>query len=400
MSVAPGSDPAEDGGGTTPTVFLHIGTYKSGTSFIQSVLARNRELLEAAGVFYPVGSRTGAQIRAVRDVLGIRGPAPDDGAWEEIVTQIKNSSARCALVSMEFLSLATPEQAARIVADLQPCRVEVILTVRDLLRVLPSAWQSMVKQGHPWAFEEFTDSVIGTGEADPEPGRRFWQHHDLERLVGSWAPAVGSQNIHLVTVPRSGAPPELLWERYASVIGVVPESYDTEMDKESNFSLSYSDTELMRRLNLVLRPQLDRVAFKRWGTRFFANEVLREPSAAAAADDRVRVPRDTHDWAIQRSAQDVERLEQLDLHVVGDLSDLVPAPHDETSEAGRTEPSYIYPDNVIEMLSIVLKRLAKLEPGSAPRRSKKGRRLQVQRRDAGPRRDEEESDVVHEGSYE
>ena len=47
--------PAESSG----TVYLHIGLFKSGTSFLQSVLLRNQEALRRNGVLFPTGAAGG-----------------------------------------------------------------------------------------------------------------------------------------------------------------------------------------------------------------------------------------------------------------------------------------------------------------------------------------------------
>ena len=47
-------------------VVLHIGTMKSGTSFVQSALMANPSALEAAGARY-LGGTFGRQAKAVRD---------------------------------------------------------------------------------------------------------------------------------------------------------------------------------------------------------------------------------------------------------------------------------------------------------------------------------------------
>src|SRR5688500_5412963 len=71
------------------TVYLHIGLFKSGTSFIQSVLLRNRAQLERDGFLFPTDDgRWSLQVRAARDVLEIKHHISSDGAWDELVEMI------------------------------------------------------------------------------------------------------------------------------------------------------------------------------------------------------------------------------------------------------------------------------------------------------------------------
>jgi len=383
VSNASWSDADERPSGNPPTVFLHVGTFKSGTSYLQSVLVRNRDRLAEDGVLFPTGDRKwGAQVRAVRDVLGMKGPTPTEGAWDELVASIHDSPARVAVISMEFLSLAKPATVRKIVDDLRPCQVQVILGARDLVRVMPSAWQSMVKQGHAWSIDEFVASVTTNPPESPaelpadddvrdqDAHRRFWHHHDLDKIVEVWGAGVGEERIHLLTVPPSGAPPTLLWERFCSILEISPDRYDASQGKGSNFSLSFSDTELMRRINVELRPELDRTAFKRWATRFLANHVMRASQSDQADDDRATLSAQTHDWAVARSGEIVEQIRQRRVQVVGDLDELVPRPLDDPDEARSNEPKVVYPDGAVRMIVELVKRLAQLDPeaGSSPSR--------------------------------
>ena len=55
-------------------VYLHVGTPKSGTSYLQDKLALNRDELERQGLDY-VRTRTGDHFEAALDLIGERGPA-------------------------------------------------------------------------------------------------------------------------------------------------------------------------------------------------------------------------------------------------------------------------------------------------------------------------------------
>lgn len=359
MTAATPDAARHDVSGTPPTVYLHIGMFKSGTSFIQTVLGRNRHQLERAGVLFPTeAGKWSAQVRAARDVLGIKHHNPSEGAWDELVAMIHNSSVPTAVISMEFLSLAGPDAARRIVADLSPWRAEVIVTVRDLGRVLPSAWQSMVKQGHAWPFAEFVEAVTGDA-ADHEASRRFWHQHDAVAIVRGWLDVVGHDRLHLVTVPPAGASPSLLWERFASVLGVDPAAYDITQDRNSNFSLSYSDTELLRQVNVALSSGISRKAQKRYSTRFLSNRVLRAASGEATASDRPALDAATRAWAEERSMRMIAGLRASGVQVVGSLDDLQPA---EALPVDPAEPSQAYPARTAEIIAALIKRLAALDP--------------------------------------
>src|ERR1044072_2231107 len=73
-------------------VFLHIGSPKTGTTFLQEVLWTNRDALREAGVKYP-GSRADAHFLATQDLRelvwhGHVDPAVP-GAWDRLVTEVR-----------------------------------------------------------------------------------------------------------------------------------------------------------------------------------------------------------------------------------------------------------------------------------------------------------------------
>ncbi len=85
--------------------FLHVGLPKSGTTYLQAVLADNKErLADRSRLLFP-GKSWHEQVRAVRDVRGQRGrgaSADDSGAWQSLVDEIAAWDGD-AIISMEWL---------------------------------------------------------------------------------------------------------------------------------------------------------------------------------------------------------------------------------------------------------------------------------------------------------
>lgn len=340
--------------------FLHVGSFKSGTSFLQSVLLRNRKRLAIDGVLYPTDhSNWGLQTGAAKELIGGMKAAGLAGSWSRLVDTIVSSSRSTAVVSVERLSLATPEQARALVAALEPTEVHAILTVRDLARVLPSDWQSKIKQGRTWSFDEYVRSAAEPHGSTGRANRVFWDHHDAVGIAKCWLEAVGPDRFHLVTVPPSGAPPSLLWHRFCSVLDVDPDKYDITQDAKSNFSLTYSDTEFLRQVNSFVGHSLDGDARKQWLTKYLANKVLRPSSPEAASADRPRLDAGAERWIEARSNEIVVALRDLDVDVVGDLDDLRPRLGGTTG--GSSKPAIEFPDRASELVAALLRKLAEVD---------------------------------------
>jgi hypothetical protein len=318
--------------GGVHTVYLHVGAFKTGTTYLQDVMRLNSKALAAQGVLFPGAERWRTQVAGVSDLLGIaqRGDdAPDKrGGWNELVRQIKEWDGPSALVSMEFLSMAGPRQARRAVRALDPAEVHVVLTARDLARTVPAMWQETLKAGGTWTWDEYIAALRDDDRSAVPPALGFWICQDLPAVLDVWERSLGRERIHLVTVPPPGADPRLLLERFCEAVGV---DLDLLADQapRSNQSLGAAEAEALRLLNVSLGSRADRHEYRK----VIKQVVGRHLSETTPKSGQMRLPSEDRPWAVKRAREMADELAQRDYHVVGDLEDLVPS--DEDSSPGR-----------------------------------------------------------------
>src|SRR6476619_6799928 len=116
-----------------PAIYLHIGAMKTGTTFLQDLMQANRAELADAGFLFP-GERWADQSLAVQDVLGFgaddpRALAATRGRWAAMAAEML-AHRGASILSMEFLSFADTDAAARVLASLEEADVHVVVTVR------------------------------------------------------------------------------------------------------------------------------------------------------------------------------------------------------------------------------------------------------------------------------
>lgn len=300
-------------------VVLHIGVMKSGTSYLQRRLSANAPALAEQGILFP-GERWTDQVRAVQDVLGRKRqgvkPAHLVGAWKKLVQQVA-AWDDTAVVSMELLTTARPKRIRRIVAAFEPAQVEVVVTARDLGRAVPAMWQEGTKTFKTWTWEEYLDGVRNGDPEQPGPARTFWRQQDLPRILAQWSAAATPERVTLVTLPPPGSDPDVLWQRFSSVVGIAPGSWVTA--PPSNESLGAPSAELMRRVNVALaETDLTWGEYSRFGKHALAKAVLagrKREEPAIGFDD---------DWVASRADELIRALRELPVRVVGDLEDLRP----------------------------------------------------------------------------
>ena len=302
------------------TVVLHVGLMKSGTTFVQTSLFENKQALAEQGVLVP-GSRWSKQASAVQDVLRPRSGA---GEWDRLTTEIAEGPAR-AVISMEFLGPARARAISRVVESLQPARVEVVCTVRDLNRNLAALWQETIQNGRWWSWAEY---LAGAEQARPElgrepdshAGRTFWRQQDAARICNSWLGH--ADRVTVVTLPRPGAAPRELLERFAQAAGF--DAGPLVPAKPANESLGAASALALRAFNESLAERgLEFPAGQHLRKKVIAKQIL---AGRRSSEPRIGLP--VEPWVVDSSQALRERLKALPVDLVGSWDDLEPVPVD------------------------------------------------------------------------
>lgn len=314
-------------------LFLHVGTPKSGTTFLQSLWWHHREALAERGLLLPGTAiadhfHASALVSERSEVVERLTPA-QRRTWDDLLAETSDWAGN-ALISHELFARATPDQAAGALEQLAAVadEVHVVVTARDLARQLPSGWQQNVKQGRTQTLREFWQLARDDADAD------FWTYQHLPRLLDRWTHGVAADRCHLVVLPGRGAPRELLWDQACDLTGVDPSGLTTDLER-ANESLGLAQVEVMRRVHEAVPEDRRGLDVRRIATNWFTQQVL----VPSGADEAFVLPTDLHSWAVGQGILMVDQLRARDLHVVGDLADLVPDP---TPPTGRT------PDDVTD----------------------------------------------------
>ena len=328
-----------------PTVVLHVGAFKTGTSFLQQTLSDNRETLADRGILVPA-DRSGSVFHLFRSFWTGR-DGPPDPASTALVAQCLAWEGSHAVISAERLSLLRPGGVARLVAAFAPHPVRVVLGARDLVRTVPSQWQSFARgrTSSRWTYREYVAGVVAGAQSGPA-GRMFWERHDWPAIIDRWGAHAGRDCVRLMTVPHTSTGPDELWWRFAEAAGFDPRGY--RCAATHNTSLGAQSAEVVRRVNQGL-AEWPRTPGGAWVDEDHVLRVMARKSLADRASDELRVafPPEYGAWADEKTAELVSRLDDLAPVVVGDLRDLAPVVPTETPPHATTRPESLPPEQIL-----------------------------------------------------
>jgi hypothetical protein len=307
-------------------VVLHVGAMKSGTTYIQSLLFANQATLADQGILVP-GDTWWDQVNGVFDVLGRlkQGRIDVSGSWQRLLDEIEPWSGT-AVVSMEFLGPIPPAKIAAVVDTLRPAQVSVVLSARDLNRSIAAMWQETIQNGRWWTWESYLDGVERarprperTPEDVTEAGRTFWRQQNTVRLARHWRQAE-VDDFRFLTVAPPGSPPELLGRRFGEVVGF--DASTLVPGPKSNTSMDAAAAEALRRTNAFLAQE---------GLEFPLGSGLRKNRLAkmvlagrSRRDLMIGLP--VSEWVVEHARAMVASFQELGVELVGEWSDLDPAP--------------------------------------------------------------------------
>ena len=190
--------------------------------------------------------------------------------------------------------------------------------LRDLARQIPAEWQENVKHRRTTTYAEFLADL-----QDPSRQRGvaswFWGVQEVPDILDRWGSTLPRDQVHLVTVPPQGSPHDLLWQRFAQVLGLDPDEFTLE-DTRTNASLGVAEVAVVRRLNEKVADIVPNAHYRALVREALVHQNLSSDRRSA----RLSVPPDVWAWAAQLSRQWVAELALRGYDVVGDLDDLLP----------------------------------------------------------------------------
>jgi hypothetical protein len=298
---------------------VHVGPHKTGTTALQAALWDARPAMLRQGVRHVGRSRNPSA--AVRAVVGQNSPygrrPPPMRDWHELVREFRRASEPRAVVSSEFFAYARPDVIRRIADDLDAARLHVVVTVRPLVRILPSMWQQNVQAGMVTPWTEWLDGIVGRPSTGANRG--FWVLERHDELIGRWVDALGRDRVVAVVVDDRDR--GFLLRAFENLLGLSAGTLNLVPDLV-NRSLTVTEAEAVRAVNVAFKAEgLPRDLHART-IRFGAAQLMKRRTPAPGEAGVVLAAGPTRDRVEEIQRDVAAGIAASGVRVIGDLSTL------------------------------------------------------------------------------
>ncbi|MGW0819880.1 hypothetical protein [Streptomyces sp. NPDC002845] len=297
-----------------------MGPHKTGTTALQGAFHLARQQLAEHGVHYAGKDRQPARAAGAKvgATLGRGSSTPKPERWDELCAEVAAAGDQRVVISSEYFCIANAEVARSVVEELGGERIHVVVTLRPLLKILPSQWQEYVQNGMRTPYEDWLKETLRQ-EGRTARTQRFWHRHEHGKLVDRWASIVGPENLTVVVVDETN--PLMQLRIFEELVGL-PNGLLVPDEAASNRSLTLGEVELIRQLNQTAHE--NKWSDERYGKliRHGVRPQLRKAHKPSRDEPRVTTP----DWAVDEvsaiAEREVSRISDLGVRVIGDLAAL------------------------------------------------------------------------------
>jgi len=366
------------------SIMLHIGAHKTGTTSLQAALFAASKQLEEQGVINLVADGDETANHAARAVQrlpssGSAGAPVDYNVWTTLVRQAQAHPNQLVSISAEAFAVSESLVIKQIVKDLGLDRLQVVITLRPLGKILPSQWQQDLHGA--WLsleFEEWLKKTLKDVEPVKQIGplqvpHQFWFRNRHDALLQRWIDAVGRDSITLVVADDQRK--SSLLEHFEKLLSLSAGTL-TSTGITRNQSMTLPEMQIMQRYGELLESsELGKkiVAQSRYHK---ALRILRKMRPENENDARLAVPAWSYERVSEIQHEMVERMQASGVAVIGTLNQLNWLP--ERSEVNKSRVGQV--DQVDEaelerltakMLKSAARRLGIAETGSSDASHKK-----------------------------
>lgn len=330
-------------------VIIHAGFHKSGTTALQESLYRNRDLLDKKGIHYFDFGRK-AHHRLAWSISNRNWGWKNRGAehvspklWKKSAKRIAKSKYETIIISSEFFSELNEEQIRKVKQDLQDLDIQILFTIRPLIKLLPSSYQQYLKYGLVADYEEWLNEVLNNQE-NSKVTPTFWVRHRHHEVIARWAKIFDANKTTLIIANEDQ--PKFLFDEINKYLGLTQDFLKAQQTG-SNRSLTMEEISLLLSINRKFPKDRSWDEYK----------IFIRGGIIQALTDKVAIPPNkarllTPLWACKKANEiglEIQRgIEKLNIRTIGNLNALG------NSEVPIGEPTYETDIDIQSMAEAIL----------------------------------------------
>jgi hypothetical protein len=280
---------------------------KSSTTFIQKILADNRNLLLKQGIYYP-GKRSNQQFAcygiAGKNIPWIKDKKKfkiyADALLDEIEEYRKNFDI---LISAEALSSMTEDGAEKFLSAIGGADI-AILSLRNLYKTLPSAWQQTLKKGNSESILRFFKRLDST-----RAGKfGLWQTYSYSQSAKVWHKFLKVKCFMLPNHTRDHGEP---WKMFSSCLNLSDSHLFLIPEDKSNSSFSMEDANILR--SIAITASTREMSPKDYCLRYYNKFILSKRNSGTKILPPIEYKSQIQEW----NNEEWHGLTNLDIKIVG-----------------------------------------------------------------------------------
>lgn len=253
--------------------------------------------------------------------------------WDRLVTEVNDATEDRVVLSCESFADGGADIPRVVVETFPTRRTHIVVTLRPLARILPSAWQQYVQNGLMLSYPKWLEHIFNNRDAPRS--QRFWWRHEHGALVERWLESVEPEDLTVVIADERNK--DQLLNVFEAMVDL-PQGILVPEPGLQNRSLTYGEAELHRRLNVAFSQQ-------GWSEIEYA-KLLRHGMVANLQKEYRPGPDEpkavTPAWAVERAAEigaaAARQIRALGVRVVGDLDSIGYADPDELTRGSGLAP--------------------------------------------------------------
>jgi len=189
-------------------VVLHVGMHKTGTTSLQTMIARNREHFTAEGLYYPETGQVGVgdgQHNLAWELIGDERFDPEAGSLADLADELRGHQPSAVLISSEDLEYLhdKPDRLLMLRDLLEDLgySTRVVITLREPSEYVESLYYELVHQGRAGEFDTFVTEALEQGGLFSPGGITL----DYSRLIGGFSDVFGDGALRVLAYDHNDA---------------------------------------------------------------------------------------------------------------------------------------------------------------------------------------------------